>query len=382
MDKELNKVIIVGTDHHNVLGTVRCFGVNGIKPYGIIVKNDDSPLWVTKSKYWEKTWVIRDDSEIAGVLNENFNQESNKPVIICCSDGAMRYVDMNLNHLRTRFIVPSINDEQGAITRLMNKETQSEFLRKNDINTLDSKIIDLSNDTLPLEMQFPVILKPVLSVEGNKNDITICYTKGEYEKALSDFKHANYERVLLQRYVTKLTEYQLTGSIMKENTSFSVCENIRQWPNRTGSGCYSQLISEGIELAFAEKVMHRLQTIGYRGPIDVEFFRIGNEFYVNEINWRSSGRVYVSLANNVFSTVCYYYDSIGIKFNKKLFNDKQYFAMNEGTDIRNALISKSVPLHRWILDFWNSKCYALWFRKDLKPTLIRYIYFLRKYLIN
>lgn len=33
----MNKVILIGGSHHNGLGLVRSFGVNGIRPYGIIV---------------------------------------------------------------------------------------------------------------------------------------------------------------------------------------------------------------------------------------------------------------------------------------------------------------------------------------------------------
>lgn len=37
MDIPKNKVILIGGNHHNGLGLVRCFGINKIFPYGIIV---------------------------------------------------------------------------------------------------------------------------------------------------------------------------------------------------------------------------------------------------------------------------------------------------------------------------------------------------------
>lgn len=380
MKENQNKVIIIGTDHHNVLGTVRCFGVNRIKPYGIIVKNDDSPLWVTKSRYWEKTWVIDSDEKISEVLIDNFSEEEHKPVIICCSDGAMSHIDNNINQLSQYFILPSFNNEQGAITRLMNKETQSEFLKKYGIKTLESKIINLSDNLDNYSFEYPIILKPVASIEGNKKDITICWKRDDLLQAIYDFNLFGYKRILVQNFVTTIVEYQLTGSISKNIISFTVCQNLRQWPLKTGSGSFSKLIKEGNILRFSEITLSKLQRLGFYGPIDIELFEINNEYYVNEINWRSSGRVYVNLANKVYSTLYYYLDLIDRSDDFSYYNNKQFYAINEGTDIRNVFISRTIPLHKWIIQLFMSKSYSLWYWSDLKPTFERYKYYIRKFI--
>ena len=49
----MNKVILIGGDHHNGLGLARSFGINGIKPYGIIVTGRNKHSFISKSKYWE-----------------------------------------------------------------------------------------------------------------------------------------------------------------------------------------------------------------------------------------------------------------------------------------------------------------------------------------
>lgn len=56
MAEEINRpaVIIIGGNHHNPLGVVRSFGVNGIRPYGIIVTGQNKSSFVTKSRYWKK----------------------------------------------------------------------------------------------------------------------------------------------------------------------------------------------------------------------------------------------------------------------------------------------------------------------------------------
>lgn len=35
--KSSNKVILIGSNHHNGLGLVRSFGIHGIRPYGVLL---------------------------------------------------------------------------------------------------------------------------------------------------------------------------------------------------------------------------------------------------------------------------------------------------------------------------------------------------------
>lgn len=88
-----NKVILIGGNHHNGLGLARSFGVNGIKPYGIIVGEGAEHGFVRKSKYWAKTWVIKSDDEIVEFLLNAFQNEKEKPVVIPYSDGAAEEIE-------------------------------------------------------------------------------------------------------------------------------------------------------------------------------------------------------------------------------------------------------------------------------------------------
>lgn len=110
----MNKIILIGGNHHNGLGLVRSFGVNGIKPLGIIIGNNKKNSFVTKSRYWEKTWVFSSEKEAISFLLGNFKQEIEKPVIIPWSDSAAAEIDNNLDALMPFFIVPSLGGIQGA----------------------------------------------------------------------------------------------------------------------------------------------------------------------------------------------------------------------------------------------------------------------------
>ena len=50
------KYIIFGFEHYNPLGIVRSLGENGIKPYGIIIRN--SRKITSKSKFFKRVFFV------------------------------------------------------------------------------------------------------------------------------------------------------------------------------------------------------------------------------------------------------------------------------------------------------------------------------------
>ena len=166
MDIPKNKVILIGGNHHNGLGLARSFGVNGIKPYGVIVGEGAEHGFVRKSKYWAKTWVIKSDDEIVEFLLSIFRDEKEKPVVIPYSDGAAEEIDLSLDRLKEYFLLPSIGGQQGKIAELMDKQKQVEFAQTYGIPMAKSCVVDLSDIRLPEDMIYPCIVKPVVSAEG------------------------------------------------------------------------------------------------------------------------------------------------------------------------------------------------------------------------
>ena len=79
----MNKVILIGGSHHNGLGLVRSFGVNGIRPYGIIVCPLGGDSYLTHSRYWEKTYCVASDEAAVDLLYKKFSGEKEKPVVNC-----------------------------------------------------------------------------------------------------------------------------------------------------------------------------------------------------------------------------------------------------------------------------------------------------------
>ena len=174
-------------------------------------------------------------------------------------------------------------------------------------------------------------------------------------------------------------EYLLTGAVLEDTAIYTVCKNIRQWPVHTGSGCYSITVYDKRVMSFIDAVVLRLRRLGFSGAIDIEFFGCEDAFYINEINWRSSGRNHVGLFTKTFPTYQYYLSVTGQPLLQQQIMQKPALIMNEGVDIRNALVDKNISILKWFFQLIRTKNYAFWFSKDLKPAFARYRYYFKKF---
>lgn len=377
-----NKVILLGGNHHNGLGLVRSFGINGILPYGIIIGADAQKGFVRKSKYWTYTWAVQNEQEALEVLIYKFQQEALKPVIIPYSDGAVEIIDMNLNQLKEKFFVPSMNGKQGMLTELMNKQKQAEFAEKIGIRMLHSHVYNLSQISDLNITNYPVVLKPVCSIEGIKADIKICESQKELQKTRNDLIAKGYDRILIQKYIQTKTEYVVTGAINKGFYSFTIVRHIRQWPVRTGSGSFSRLSIDKNMEEYVTDIIKKISDLGFQGPIDIEIFKDNKDvFYVNEFNWRSSGRNFVSLYNKMYSAYWYYCTIVGLKIPTNTINKLEGYTMSEGVDIRHVLCG-NISLLEWLYDVKITQNFALWFRDDKRPAISQYMRYLLMFLLS
>lgn len=371
MDK--NKVILIGGNHHNGLGLVRSFGVNGVRPYGIIINNSTKRSFVSKSKYWEKVWEVKDDEAAIKLLYSFFSNEKIKPIIIPWSDSAAEYIDEHYNEISNKFITQSINGEQGRIVELMNKQKQMEFCEQYGISMLKSQILDLMCN-IDQQISFPVILKPVMSVEGEKLDITICSDEKEFLDAVNIMKEKGYRRILVQQYLQNRKEYVLTGAVNESIISYTIISNVRRWPISMGCGSFSKFETKEEVLDYGEGILNLIQEVGYSGNIDLEFFEDSyGKFYLNEINWRSSGRNFVSMYTHVYSCFYYYQTLIGETPQQQFINTSGGYTMNESTDLRHVFFG-DLSFGDWLRDNKQTHSYSLWYKKDLKPTIYQYRY--------
>lgn len=375
-----NKVILIGGNHHNGLGLARSFGVNGIKPYGVIVGEGAEHGFVRKSKYWAKTWVIKSDDEIVEFLLNAFQNEKEKPVIIPYSDGAAEEIDLNLDRLKEHFLLPSIGGQQGKIAELMDKQKQVEFAQTYGIPMAKSCVVDLNDIRLPEDMIYPCIVKPVVSAEGEKSDIRKCDTETQTVAYLQELRQKGYHRFLVQEYLNYDTEYLMVGSISGQNQCWVNSKKIRVWPVVGGSSSCLQVTNQKNVSDFFESVRYAFQQITYDGFYDVDVLQVNGKLYLNEVNWRNSGTIYSVLGSKVYYPVNWYYwktkNQSPENFTQSCL-DETVYTIDESLDLRHVACG-NITLKQWLRDKKKSKAFALWYTPDMRPAIAQYLHLLKE----
>lgn len=376
MVREINKIILIGGDHHNGVGLARIFGLNGIKPYGIIVGDTIGNGMAKKSKFWEKIWHVDSNEDALKLIINIFQSEKLKPIVMPWSDGAALAIDNNYNKLKDYFVLPSIRGEQGKISFLMNKKNQQLWANELGIKTAPTEIIDVNFPLMPMNMGgFPIILKPVISAEGDKRDIKKCNSANEFINAIDGLRIKGYSRILCQKYIVKDYEMELFGAILKNSdiTPFLLSEHYREWPLVAGTVSLHRFIVEPKLLYKAEELLKKVRESGFVGNIDIELFNVNGEVYLNEINFRNSGDVFACFNDNIFYPLYLYMDLTKQDISNVNLNfSNSYYAMNEATDLRHVVYG-NLTFREWFKDLKRTKSFALWHRKDIKPAIYRYI---------
>lgn len=380
MAEKINRpdVIIIGGNHHNPLGVVRSFGVNGIRPYGIIVVGKEKNSFVAKSRYWKKTWLASTDAEAIEIMKRNFCNRAQKPVVITCSDSIAMEIDLRLDELKEHFILPTMGNCQGAIAELMDKHKQVEFCEKNGLLMAKSWIVDLQSDDWPEDITYPVFFKPVTSAEGVKLDIKRCDDEEISKKYKEVLRDKGYKRFLLQEYIPFDRELVFDGSTADED-AFIISENVREWPLTGGTNCFFVVDGNTSLQKSCLRILDVMKKSHFTGCFDVELFDYNGKIYVNEFNWRNTGNSFFALGTNVHYAVIWYLSKIGedVSYLQHTTTDTNQYAMNEATDTRNILCHR-VSFLEWLCDWKKTKSFALWFSKDPIPAVYRYVYLLRE----
>ena len=258
-----NRVIIVGGDHHNGLGLARIFGLNGKKITAIVVSNKKRS-WMATSKFIECSKIFRTEKEAFDYILESFSSQPQKAVLIPYSDRAALELDSRLNEFKENFIVPSINNEEGRIAAMMDKKAQYTWAEQHGVKMAKTVIFNVNEDLSQItsSIDFPIILKPVVSAQGSKFDIRICNSRSELKQSIELLKQKKYELILVQQYLAKRSEMLIVGAIA-DNYTFSVHEVIRRWPEPGGCGSFSQLVADEEVLKKCSRLLKEISNYEY-----------------------------------------------------------------------------------------------------------------------
>ncbi|MBE6161265.1 MAG: ATP-grasp domain-containing protein [Firmicutes bacterium] len=362
-----NKVIVIGGDHSNALGVIRAFGENGIKPFLFVISNSKL-VAITKSKYIEKYWICKDEEEAILTIIDLFSNEKEKPVIIPTSDKAASILDCNFDKLTNNFYVQNMNCKSNNINKYMDKYEQFLLFRKYDVNMAKSEIVELPyKDKHKLKnIKMPIIIKPLLSIDGKKEDISIVNNEIEFLNKMDFYYFHNYKRLLIQELIDFDYECDMSGYCYNGCISISgYIQKERIWPLKRGSLTFGIVRKYDRMKKEINKIEKIIKDLNYNGMFDVEFFFKDNKFYLNEINFRNSGLTY--LYSNSYLCYNYYLSCINNMFVESPKIEDEYYVMDELAEI-HQIIDKNISIKQHFKDKKRSSMLLVFNKNDKVPS--------------
>lgn len=369
----MKDVIVIGGDHHNTLAILRSLGEKGLKVNLIVVSSDKKP-YVCYSRYIARSLVIRTEEEIKKAMYA-LHSSNDKDIVIACSDVISSFLDLNHEELSADFILPGAK-KQGTITRLMNKEVMSQIACECRITIPKSWIVERS---LPIidEVEYPCIVKPLVSKEGTKADISICSDRNELVDYL---KRCQCERLQIQKYIVKDIEYQLIGCSINGGQEVIIpgASVLLRQPKNTNTGFLRYIPKRNFLFDF-DACQKFLTKTGYSGLFSMEFLRDkdGHDYFM-EINFRNDGNSICVTASGMNLPYIWVLYNSGKDFSRELdyANMKEVLVMPEFQDIHHVKVGE-ISVLTWIKDVIKTDRFMEFSKKDQKPF---WMYFIKRFL--
>jgi D-ala D-ala ligase N-terminal domain protein len=211
-------------------------------------------------------------------------------------DGEDGKIAALLDFFGVRYIGPRL--EASALS--YNKELTKFLARKAGVKTLDYEVIDKSK--LP-SLKLPIIIKPLCL--GSSIGVSVVKEDKELEYAL-DVAYEFDKNVLVEPFIEGVKEYNLAGYKANGEIKFSIIEEPKKKEFLDYEQKYMSFSGESRtkEADISEELKNKLRSsfekiynCGFDGAlIRCDFFVIGDEAYLNEINPNPG-----SLANYLFS---------------------------------------------------------------------------------
>lgn len=369
-------VLIVGGEHYNTLGLIRSLGERGIGVNLILATKGKSHI--VKSKYIKNIWLTDiDERSILNTMNSISDKYKGKLIVFPSSDQAMQILDENYKLLSQKFIISNIKQIEGQITHLMNKKNMNSIANESGLNIPKSLEIDLLvdkqylDDLISPKISYPIILKPLNSNFGKKEDIVVCNSYNEFKTSIDKLSD-RYNKILAQEYIHGSDQLmiEIIGCSSNDGTSIvipGIIEKIREYPSNAGSTSYAKIVRESrfIDINLVESFIKKIE---YNGIFDIEFKYANGKAYFIEINFRNGAPGYAVTKAGVNIPYIWLSNIHDRNSNEPTKIQKDIYLMSELRDVRHV-INREVRLSQWVRDIFRTNAFLYFNKNDIKPFI-------------
>lgn len=374
----MQKVIIVGGDHHNTLGLVRAFGQAGYYVMLFVVA-ENNKSFVSYSKYVSKCCIVDDDDKVIELLLSRTLETSIRIPIITATDKSAENLDDHYIDLSKHYILANCSEKQGGISRWMNKEYMLKEASKYGLLQPFSLFVDSNTDFKAdtTHVPFPCVVKPIKSSMSSKNDFRICNNNSELRDVLTDMTNRGVSTVI-QEFINIEYEFLIIGARCRKTYKNHVVGGLHKHKcckdiNNMGMLVTAETTPDipiGIDIA---KLDAFLESIDYEGLYSVEFMISGDKAYFTEINLRNDGCLFCWT-----NAGC----NIAVNWVREMTEDIE--PIYNKIKRNNMLVEVSYLKYYWknvfvmLKDFINSDAFAIYDSNDIKPFVYKFINAIKK----
>lgn len=375
MDNIYNhKFIIIGSDHSNTLGQIRCLGEKGIRP--IVVITEQHPYIIKKSKYLGELHQVDTIADAPRYVAEHWGNEPEKPFIYTDRDDFMCAIDDCYDLLEGRFYFWNAG-EKGRIRKLINKEEQMAIAKECGLNVIPTEKV--KRGELPKQLEYPIFTKATNSLNPFwKANAFVCHNEAEL---LDAYQHMGIDDVLLQAYINRKDEAPIQG--ISINGGSEVKLFARKTSHRfspTGFGIYSS-IERFTDTEVESMVSKMVKAMSFTGIFEVEFIQdLNNVLFFLEINFRCTMSIHAYAQYGVNIPYLFAKSTLmgRIPLEEICYSPKKdYRMMIELEDLKESVFRGSTSFIQWVNDFYHADSYLYIDKNDMGPfwsLLYRKIY--------
>lgn len=362
----VNKIVIVGFNHHNTLGIIRALGEAGYKDDLYLILHAPVNDFVSTSKYIRKDHfkrILNSDDVLESLFSLELDKRF-KHIIISGSDRMTFILDQHYDELKERFYLPNAKKTQGEIGRLMDKEVQADIAINSGLNIPASLTVEKKYVMDVVWEKYPCIIKPIESVLGAKSDIAICKDREELIRSIGI---SSCDKFQIQEYINKKFEFQLIGVANNGIGYIPGYTTLIRQPMNTNTGYLKYQSISSLNADFTS-INSFLKEIGYSGLFSMEFLRDADgKDYFMEINMRNDGNAYVVKTYGVNLPEMWVNFCLGrqVVLSTNIF--KPVYFMPGFTDARNMF---EVGIIKWWYQWFSAESKAVYNRHDIMPFIL------------
>lgn len=291
MDKK-PLAIVIGRYYTTRLTLIRAAGMVGCDVVVIQTKADQKEIFKidASSKFVVGCEISNEPNQDDLIVKiRKYASTDRKVVILPADDYAASVIDLHLDILKKDgFLYPHVNDEQGAVTRVMDKSYQKKLASDAGFKVAKCWTAEFKDGSyhIPNDVIFPCFTKAQDSYTsgGLKHYQKRCETVEELETVLREIAKVSHVSVLLEEYCEIEKEYGVQGVSLKDRTiAPTAIAKHSSWIGITATG---SIFSISKIPNLYEKLASFMQRTQFYGIFDIEFFMSKGEWYFNELNVR------------------------------------------------------------------------------------------------